>query len=262
MTYDEYAKVDAVNWSTLKLMRDSALAYKHGLGAEREDTMALMLGRAVHTLVFEPQNFTRDYEIYEGGIRRGKEWDAFAAANVGRTIFKPDEIAPAYGMADAVRNHALVRPYFAGAEFEQPLEWTDAETGLSCKARVDWIITSRRAHIELKSTRSIEARRFGITANVFGYHSQMAHHGNGIRCALGWAPEVRKIIAVESKPPHDVAVFDVSVDDIGIGADEVQMLLLKLKKCRETDKWPGRYETEQALQLPAYIHGELEFEYE
>lgn len=262
MTFAEYAALEGVNWSKLKAMRDSALAYRYGIDHPREDTMVLMLGRAVHTLVFEPDQFARDFAIYEGGTRRGKEWEAFAAFHEGKTIFKPDEIAPAYSMALAVKSHPLVRPYFAGAEFEQALQWTDAETGLPCKARVDWLVPRMRAHLELKSARSIEARRFGIAANFLGYHCQMAHHGNGVRCARGWVPEVRKIVAVESAPPHDIAVFDVSSDDIGIGADEVQMLLIKLKRCIDTQTWPGRYDAEQPLQLPAYIHGELEFEYE
>jgi len=35
-----------------------------------------------------------------------------------------------------------------------------------------------------------------------------------------------------------------------------------VKVCRQTNSWPGRYLEEQALQLPAYIYGDVEVEYE
>jgi hypothetical protein len=60
-------------------------------------------------------------------------------------------------------------------------------------------------------------------------------------------------VAAEKDAPHDVAVFELDEEALYFGAEEVSELLRMVKVCRLTDKWPGRYTTEQALQLPAWI---------
>jgi exodeoxyribonuclease VIII len=253
MPNNDYSKIDGVNWSLLKHLRDSGLAYQHALQNPREDTEALALGRLTHTLVFEPALFASEYVIWEGGTRRGKEWEAFKAENEGRTIFKPDEIDTAVQMAEAVKRHPLVQPYLDGGEFEATIQWTDDSTGLKCKARPDWLQPHRRALVDLKTTRSIEARYFGNAAARFGYHCQLAHYQAGVRAALGWSPEVVALVAVEKVAPYDVAVFRLMEDDLYAGASEVAELLQKLRAYTDAQTWPGRYVEEQALQLPAWL---------
>ena len=50
---------------------------------QRADTTALKVGRAVHTAVFEPDRLLRDYVLWDGGDRRGKEWTAFKELHEG-----------------------------------------------------------------------------------------------------------------------------------------------------------------------------------
>lgn len=254
--FDDYAAIDAVNWSTLKHLRESALAYRHALSVPRTDTTALMLGRAAHTLMFEPHKFETEFAIWSEGDRRGAAWQEFKAANEGKTILKPAEIDSVANMADAVRRHPLVQPYFVGAEFEQPLVWTDPVTGLPCKCRTDWTVESTRTLLDFKSCRSIDGRRFGAEAARFGYHLQLAHYRNGVKHALGWTPERVLLVAAEKLAPHDVAVFEIDNETLDIADVEVQDLLLKLAGHRAADQWPGRYSEEQALQLPAWVYGD------
>jgi predicted RecB family nuclease len=145
---------------------------------------------------------------------------------------------------------------------EQPISWTDPETNLACKARPDWIIPDRRILIDLKTCLSADARRFGASAARYGYHLQMAMYANALTHGLGWAPNKCKIIAVEKDGPHEISVFDVPQDALDMAAEEVATLLRMVQTCRQTNNWPSRYVSEQALQLPAYIYGETEFEYE
>lgn len=250
---DAYFDIDAVNWSSLKLLRDSPMAYKHGLTNRRADTPEFAIGRLTHTLSFEPDTFDRDYAVWEGGRRAGKEWEAFVATNMGRTIFKPDEIEEAVAMANAVRQHPLVQPYLDGGVFEQTLQWIDPVTGIACKARTDWLQPHRRTLLDLKTTRTIDGRQFGNAAARYGYHDQLAHYAAGVEHALGWAPERVCIVAVEKAAPHDVAVFVLTEDDLYVGRSEVDELLMRLKAHRDADQWPGRYTEEQALQLPAWL---------
>lgn len=250
-----YFEHPAVNWSTLKLLRDSALHYRYRLDVPMEEKPVMALGRVVHTLVFEPAQFALEYVIWEGGDRRGKDWAAFKNEHEGKTIFKPAEVDAAVQIADAVRRHPLVQPYLVGGQFEQPIFWTDEETGLECKGKPDWLQASRLALVDLKTTVSVDGRRFGALASRLGYHCQMAMYREGVDCALGWKPERVCIIAVEREPPYDVAVFQIDNDALEIGLEEVHGLLRQLAVCRASDTWPGRYTEEQALQLPAWVYG-------
>lgn len=253
MTFDAYKAIDAVNWSTLKNLRDSALHYRHAMENGRPDTPALALGRVTHALVFEPDTFARDYAIYEGGDRRGKDWEAFKAENECRTIFKPTEIDAAVAMADAVKRHPLVQPYLDGGEFERLLEWKDDLTGMRCKAKVDWVVPKLRLLVDLKTAQTIDGRRFGAAAHRYGYVGQLAHYQAGIIAALGWVPAEVAIIAVESHEPYDVGVFVVDGDTLYVGEEERRELLTTLAAHRASNQWPGRYSEKQALQLPAYV---------
>lgn len=260
--HGDYFKSEGVNWSSLKYMMESPLVYRHRLEHAIADTPALAIGRLTHTLVFEPSKFDLEYAIYDGGDRRGKDWTEFREANDGKTIFKPVEVEQAFAIANAVRNHPLVAPYLSDGLFETAIHWTDPETGLLCKARPDWLLPKQRILLDLKTTKSIDGRRFAGDVARYLYHCQMAHYYDGVIHALGWKPERVLIVAVEKDGPHDVGVFELSNDDLHVGKEEVRALLERLQECRATNTWPGRYVEEQALQLPAYIYGETEFEYE
>lgn len=250
--FADYRALDAVNWSSLKHLRESPLKYLHMLNAQDEDTRYLALGRVTHALVFEPATFERDYVIYEGGDRRGKDWTAFAEAHAGRTIFKPNEIADAIGMANAVKVHPLIAPYLDSGEFEKPVTWIDSGSGLSCKARLDWWNRGKRALLDLKTSTTIDKFRFGRIAARLGYHCQVAHYYNGLSAQPEQVDEVM-IVAVESSPPYDVAVFVVDDDALYAGQEEVGELLMRLKEHRASGVWPGRYPAKESLLLPEWV---------
>lgn len=252
-----YFAMPGVNWSSLKVIDTSPLAYKYALENKREDTADLAAGRLLHTLVFEPAKFGAEYAVWEGGDRRGNAWKEFEAANAGRTIFKPSEIEAVRAMAAAVRRHPLVRPYLEAkdGEFERVVTWTDPATGLDCKMKADWIIPSQLTLIDLKSTRSIERRRFIGDVAKFDYYGQLAHYSQGCTHGLKWTPIKRVLIAVEKLAPHDVGVFVLDDEACEIGDEHRDELMAKLKACMDTNDWPGRYSEEQTIDLPGWVHG-------
>jgi len=255
-----YFDIPAINWSTLKWMRESALHYRYRLAVPQEDTPALALGRATHTLVFEPEKFEAEYTIWNDGTRRGKEWDAFTELHADQTILREQDVELVTELAESVRRHPLVQTYLDGGEFERIVTWTDPGTGLACKAKPDWILPERRILLDLKTCVSAQAHRFGAAAARYGYHMQLAHYATGIEHGLGWRPKRVLLVAVEKEPPHDVSVFELAEDDMYVATVEVYGLLQAVKVCRETNTWPGRYTEEQALQLPAWVTGDDEEE--
>jgi hypothetical protein len=251
VTFDEYLKIPAVNFSTLKAGRQSALAYAYRVEHPLEDSVRLAMGRASHTALFEPDRFLLDYALFAGPRRAGKDWDQFCAANKGKTILKADEYRECLGIRDAVRAHAVAGRLLAPpAEAEKVITWTDEPTGLPCKARLDWY----RAGLlcDLKTTQDIEGRRFGATAARMGYHVQMAFYRAGL-LANGLEAPPAKIIAVSVPAPHDVAVFSLDDDVLYQGEQEAAELLRMVAAGRFSGLWPGRYPAEEVpLQLPGW----------
>jgi hypothetical protein len=260
VTFADYLQLDGLNWSKLKHMRDSPAAFIWHAENDTDDTDALRLGRLTHTMLFEPERVDLDYVVWHGR-RQGNDWKAFEAEHAERTILTADAYLLGLAMAVAVRRDPVAAPYLTEAEFEKPLQWLDPLTEIKCKARADILQPRRRVLADLKTCVSIDARRFGASAARLGYAGQIAHYGAGVRHALGWAPEKCVVIAVEKKPPHEVAVFTFTLEQLDTAAEEVAMLMARVQECRQSGEWPGRYTEEVALQLPAYVDGDIEIEF-
>lgn len=255
VSFDRYRALPAINWSALKWMRESPLHYAYHLTAPDQDTASRMLGRLAHTLTLEPHRFDEDYAVWAEGDRRGNAWKAFAEANADRCIVKPNEIEAAQAMAAAVRAHPAVAPFLEGATFEDSIQWTDAATGLWCKARLDW--HKAPVLLDLKSTTTIDERRFTSQLVKLGYDCQLAHYRNGLR-ANGIEIDEVVVVAVESKAPYDVAVFQLDDLLLDKGEAEVAALMQRVVECQASGAWPGRYPERQLLSLPDWILADTE----
>lgn len=257
LTFAEYAEIQAVNWTTLKEMRKSPAHYHWRVEHPLADTPRLAVGRAAHTAVLEPDRFPLEYVVFDGARRAGKAWDEFAAVNAARTILRRDEYELCLAVRDAVRGNPDAAALLTSGRAEVPLTWTDKTTGLACKCRVDWV---GEAHVELKTTASIDARIFGNLSARMGYHCQVAMQRMGLLACDLDIPSY--LVAVEAEPPYDIGVFELDDDTLYAGEEEVYELLRRVDECTKKDHWPGRYEGTRKLQLPAWIFAGEESEYE
>jgi hypothetical protein len=253
-THEEYRARDGVNWSRLKLARTSALHYRDT--PPRKDSASLGMLRAVHALVLEPQHFDRDFAVYQGANRRGKVWTEYLEAHAGKTILKRSEHAEASAIADAVRAnpHALAILEHPRAEFEVSMSWNDAETGLRCKGRADIVVQMDGESwlIDLKTVRSIQPRVLASDAAKLGYHGQLAHYAAGESAMFG-SPVTRiGLLCVESKPPHDVALYWLDDEARDAGRALRDRLLRIVADAAETGDYPGQCPEPATLSLPAW----------
>ena len=248
MTREEYDAIDAVNWSTLKYALKSGLHYKHCLTSATPETDEMRLGRAVHTAVFEPGLFGDEYVVWEGGRRAGGSWEDFRAAYATRTILRPEDAEHARTISDAVHAHPVARQLLRCGASEVSVTWKDRDTGIVCKGRPDWLCDA--ALVDLKTTRDIDIKAFGRHGGGLLYHGQLAYYQMGL-AANGIELPV-KIIAVESSPPYDVAVYEMDEDTLWAGEIRARQALATVAQCRKTRTWPGRYPAEVSFMLPAW----------
>ena len=265
MDFNDYAKVDAVNWTLLNQLRlKSPLHYLHAKQHGTPDSPGRQLGRAVHALVFEPETFYATRIITDLDRRGTKEWKALEAANPDKEIIKRADMEDVLAQAEAVRSCPLLADLLDGGHFEQTIQWTDPATGLPCKARLDWINLRTRTIIDLKGAPTVHPTRFGTICAKQGYHIQIGgHYYDAVRYGLGWEPREVGIVAVEFDAPHDVAFYTLDDEDLILAQDERAALMARLKECIDRNEWPGyaAAETEdgtpikQRIALPRWAFG-------
>lgn len=256
----EYEAIDAIHWSTLKLMGKSPAHYLHALQpVEHEDTDALQRGRVLHMAIFEPHRLASEVVVYRDR-RQGKKWEDFEAANAGKEIITSRMHDTVEGLRAAARASALASKYLAGGRSEQTLRWKHVTPALGdfpavefeCKGRADFIANCG-AIVDLKVTKDASPAGFGREVMRYEYHGQAAFYSDGHEAMTGERlPFI--IVAVEAVAPYVVQVYRVGEDELALGRERYTSLLAQLDVCRRTSNWPGYAETEMALQLPRWAY--------
>jgi hypothetical protein len=247
--------MSAVNWSTLKAMGISPLAYDYLLAHPREDSDVFALGRAFHAATLEPGTFDDRFVACE--IRRDartKAYQDFLAGVGDRTVMKVDDLAMAQAMAAACRRDPASDPLLAADGIvETRIFWTDSATGIDCAGTPDKVLPGLL--LDLKSARDISEHSMTRSVASLGYHAQLAFYLDGL-AALGTPIDRVVIIACEKAPPHDVGVFALDLSAIDAGRTYYRSLLRRLAECRAAGRWPGRYDgLPQPLTLPPWADG-------
>ncbi len=257
MTEQEYRTRKGINKSTLWEIRRSPAHYKYLLEHPTEDTPALRFGRALHAAILTPAAFKREYVVAPDCDRRtkeGKETYALWQSNLtpDMTILSADDMQTIQGMVKSYQDSKEARALLRNTRREVPKFWTDPETGLLCKCRIDAIKTD--AVVDLKTTLDASTDAFTRDAMRYGYHVQAAHYLQGVEATIGRRPEWYFLV-IEKKPPYCVHIMHASSELIDLGAYERACLMEKLKHCIDTDTWPA-YAAEE-LTAPAWAYTEV-----
>jgi len=236
-------------------MADLALAMTHKF----EATPEMDTGSAVHTLVLEPDKFGDEFAVamkVDGRTAEGKAYkEKFAAECNGRTVLNSEQMKTAMAMADRLRSCEMLTKMLAkdGGLVEAAVQWTDEETGVLCKGRMDWCLPTFTPPIiiDLKTTSSAHPRKFAKSIGDFGYHVQAAMYSDAIEQITGQAP-VFLFYCVESCPPFKVRSFYLSDRALYLGRIKYRDLLSQYQRCVDTGEWPGYPEEPEEIDLPAW----------
>lgn len=255
LTYEQYDAIDAVRWTTLREMAKSPRHYLWRKTHPLEPTDALRVGIGVHVGVLEPWRFPSAVAVWDGGKRdlRIKAWRDFVDTNADKTILTEDQHEAVQAMVAAVLADPVARRYMVGGEAEVVVVWTDRETGLRCKGRID-LAQHRRRVVDIKSARDLDVRLFGKSAANLGYHTQVTFYSDGLAQLVGAELELPLLVGVEKTGPYDVVVDLLDEETVAIARDEYRHLLTVLADCIARDSWLGRAGgVERTLQLPAWV---------
>ena len=252
MTEQEYRAFKACNWSSIKLALTSGLAYQHGLANPVKPTPAMRFGTELHAAVLEPQTWQPvtvpgEFLTASGARSTKKEAADWFAANPD--ALTEAEVANIRDCASMVRAHPEVDRVLAVCpNREQPIFWTDQQTGLECKAKPD---AYGRYLLDVKTT-SCDWTPRGFANEILSrkYHGQLAFYAEGL-AANGVHVEQVGIIFVQNSAPWDVALVWLGDDWLQAGAGLVRKALAEVQLCQDIGA-TGAFPAAVELELPKW----------
>lgn len=245
----------AINNSGLKKFSRSPAHYLADLEKPEEgEEWEKNRGTICHCGLWEPVRFDAEYAIgptVDLRTKAGKEeWQAFLAANTGKTCVRGADGAAMQGVRDAIWSHELAGKILASdGPTEVCIIWRDAATGLMCKARIDKISTTYSLLSDLKTTGDARPAAFYRQAERLNYFRQGAFYLMGA-AAVGLPMEEVCFIAVETEPYHGLSLLVAEQDDILEAAEQNREAMNALAECRRTGKFPGYDPRPQPLKRP------------
>lgn len=206
----------------------------------------------------------------------------------GGVPLKPSEYDTVHRMADALRAHPVASALFlqrgkpdlgyAGTgEAEVTVIWRDKQTGVNCRALVDYLPyftlhrDGRPATAPASPGRLLipdyktSGKEYGASPEQInkamadrGYFIQMAWYLAGLR-AVGYAREDTEALLVvqETRKPYLVTVAQPDPTAMRMGAIRCRQALDLYAKCVRDDRWPGYSDEVVLAELPAWETREL-----
>lgn len=264
LSFAEYSAIDALNYSKLKYMERSPMAYRHNVDHPTPPTAPVILGGHSHTAILEPHMYK--FATWPGpGIRAGNAYKDWCLGNEGKILLNAKEEASIRGMVDAVHANPVAHKYLRFGKRELTLVWRDPSFRRMFKGRIDNLVEmgvdDEPVLVSLKTT--VDCRDFKFAAQYarMGYHCQDAIYQSGFAYLTQQLPRM-VTVAVESKPPHETAVYRIQNDALRMGQQLVSKWALRLAECEKANTWPGAVEGEQDLVLPSWAVPDGDFQFD
>ena len=211
--------------------------------SDAEESMALRVGRAAHTLLLEPDLFrslycTRPPSFDSWRTQASQKWRAAAQVD-GFTVLEPKEMQQVQGVAASLRQHPLYELGILDGDVERAIIWQDEKTGIWLKSRPDVIPRGSNILADLKCTNDCRSDKVAKKIFEMGYDTQLGLAAVGMREVLRREVEEFALVMVEYKKPFGVRIASLPHDEIDRGLSVGRFALNRLATCLETNEWPS-----------------------
>lgn len=243
MTNKEYREHDGISKSQLFEISKSPYHLKYAMEHPKEDTKALLFGRAAHKYILEKEDFFNEFVILPNIDRRtsaGKEaYAKFLLDSEGKEVVSIDDYEVILEMDKAIDAVPLARKLLCG-EHEQSFFWTDEVTGEMCKCRPDCLTeyNGMKFISDYKTTDSCADGAFERSCRKYGYKLQAGMYTEGLFQntfeQYGFA-----FVAQEKSAPYAVRVYICTPEYINQGYDMFREYIGIYHDCKKTGNWYG-----------------------
>ncbi len=256
----EYKEIPAISQSMLKDLATSPRLFeaKHILKTlQSESTRSQELGTVIHSAILEPKKLDKVCTtpprsvLASNGHRRGKAYEDWRDAQVGKIILTQDEFEMALKVSASAARHPVVATLIDKAtHIEKPIQWVDPIADVDCKGIPD-LVTEREYVVDVKTCQSVS--EIDTAVAKYSYHLQAAFYLTG--CSLHYGQRFGSfvIVAVETNPPYRIHTRLLDDAAIIIGHQKIDELLADYKRRRDENDWSEPAEKELvALSLPRW----------
>jgi exodeoxyribonuclease VIII len=267
-TMTEYHNTDRMSFSGLKQAERSRAHYEAWRRRKDTPTASMALGSYVDALLLDPDalgSFAMRPDTYTDSKGLIKPWTlasntckAWIKDNAGKTIISEDQKKDAEKMAASVRVHeeAAIIMGSSGIQKQKEILWTDWETGIDLKSKLDIWCPESRVLADLKTTVDASASAFARTVATYRYHAQLAMYADALQFIGEQRPEKYIIIAVENSEPFCTAVYSINSMDVELGRKWYRKILKKFSD-ETNNKQTGYSKYAEPLMLPNWLQYEV-----
>jgi hypothetical protein len=218
--------------SLKKMLRDPEGFYKQYVlndPSMKLSGAALDFGTYLHTMILEPETLDDVVAVYQGKVRRGREYDKFCADNEGKIIMVKSNEEFANQLANNIRKHPAAAELFEGGQAEQTL--CVELDGVKVKVRCDYL--KDKQIIDLKTTgNGVSYDEMVNTCLKFDYDLSAALYCDAFTQITG--EEHGFTFCFTSKQTSECAVVKASKQFLENGRKKYKTAIKQLKKARET----------------------------
>lgn len=250
-----YHKQDGhISASWLKEASSSLFRFSKYPDKPREEKDYFVIGEAVHTKIFEADEFENRFIILDEDQRpdkkvgmtgkENKEWLAKLKAG-DKKILTKDQLDEVSKMVE----RPLEDPTFLAmmtnniVHIEPSIWYYDPFTGAPLKTRPDVVLikngTNKAAIIDAKTMPSADPRQFGRKCVDMQYPTQAHTQIDGVEKAFGVEVVQYLYLCIEKEYPYDFCLANLSLDDIEVARGKTQTRLADIRWALENDIWPG-----------------------
>jgi hypothetical protein len=248
LTYHSDTKTLSASGAKTLLRDPERFAWERDNG--RPPKAAFDLGGVVHALVLRSgDERIRVIDAYDWKTKAAQEARKTAHA-AGLTPINRTEFLQATEIARAVRRHPLASSLFTNGKAEVSLYWTDPETGVSCRARVDWLRDDMIVDLKTARYGTGTADTFGRQAASFNYPLPAAVYTEAVEALTGKTlPFIT--VTVETSPPYLVRAYRYTDGDLDQGRAQWHEALREFAAREKSGDWTVPAEID-LIALPAW----------
>tara|TARA_R110002020_G_scaffold33491_1_gene101898 strand:+ start:581 stop:1354 length:774 start_codon:yes stop_codon:yes gene_type:complete len=232
-----YSDNEYVTNSMLGLLNKSPQHLLRYMQGYQQESKALDIGKAFHTMVLEPSKIDNQVVVFEGKTRRGKVWDEFSIQNADKTIVSTSEWNMINNMSNILFENEQAMSFINSSNHEVVEVWQNK--GINCKGKADMVTTNvddKKVLIDLKTTRDSSPESFRRSAYNYGYDRQAAFYLDGFDADEFW------FLVIEKESPYRIGIYKASEEFIEGGRQKNQELLKQyidyfIKKVSDINKF-------------------------
>lgn len=233
-----------------KTLLTNPARFVHERAHGRPEKRVYDLGTLAHALILgNPDQRVTVIDAYDWRTKAAKEARATAYANGKVPVHRGDlrNVAP---LRRAVRRHPLASAILSTGRPEQTLYWIDPDTGVTCRARIDWLHDIALVDVKTVPYGGTDTAALAKAAATYDWPLQAAHYTDGYEAITGQRLPFL-FIAVEKEPPYFVRVVQLSDADMAEGRERIRAAR-DLFARYESDGYPEPSPDIDTLTLPRW----------